>query len=236
MRPAVSLKNLKKDYFLKSETVHALRGVTFDVPQGDYVAIMGPSGCGKSTLLNILGLLDAPSRGSYRFEDREMGELGDTELTQLRGSSIGFVFQSFNLIDDLNVSENVEVGLLYRGLGSAERRRLVGDALEKVGIEHRARHYPSQLSGGQQQRAAIARALVGKPKLLLADEPTGNLDAASGAEVFALMRQMNRESGVAFVMITHDDRLARAADRVLVIEHGLVFETDGSLRPARPDR
>src|SRR5690348_9222697 len=172
----LQLRNVKKIYRTTEVETHALGGITLDVKDGEFVAIMGPSGCGKSTLLNILGLLDSPDDGSYTFYGEEITKHSEKQLTKLRRTGVGFVFQSFNLVEDLNVAENVEVSLLYNGVSGSERRRRVAAALERVGLTHRMKHLPSQLSGGQQQRVAIARALVGEPRLILADEPTGNLD------------------------------------------------------------
>jgi putative ABC transport system ATP-binding protein len=217
----LSLQNISKIYRTTEVETHALSQVSLAVRSGEFLAIMGPSGCGKSTLLNILGLLDNPDSGSYSFFGEEVAKLREKELTRLRRGSVGFVFQSFNLIDDLNVSENVEVSLLYRGMGGAERRRRVTAALERVGLTHRARHLPSQLSGGQQQRVAIARALVGEPKLILADEPTGNLDTENGTAVMDMLTRINR-AGTTVIMVTHSLVHAAAAARTVKLLDGQV--------------
>jgi putative ABC transport system ATP-binding protein len=217
----LSLQNISKIYRTTEVETHALSAVSLAVRTGEFLAIMGPSGCGKSTLLNILGMLDSPDSGSYSFFGEEVATLREKELTRLRRGSVGFVFQSFNLIDDLNVSENVEVSLLYRGMSGAERRRRVSAALERVGLSHRARHLPSQLSGGQQQRVAIARALVGEPKLILADEPTGNLDTENGTAVMDMLTQINR-AGTTVIMVTHSLVHAAAAARTVKLLDGQV--------------
>ncbi len=217
----LSLQNISKIYRTTEVETHALSQVSLVVQPGEFLAIMGPSGCGKSTLLNILGLLDNPDSGSYSFFGEEVAKLREKELTRLRRGSVGFVFQSFNLIDDLNVSENVEVSLLYCGMSGAERRRRVMAALERVGLTHRARHLPSQLSGGQQQRVAIARALVGDPKLILADEPTGNLDTENGTAVMDMLTQINR-AGTTVIMVTHSLVHAALAGRTVKLLDGQV--------------
>ena len=220
----LQLDNLTKTYRTTDVETQALAGVSFEVAAGEFVAVMGPSGCGKSTLLNILGFLDAPSGGSYRIEGEEVASLSEARLTQLRREHVGFVFQSFNLIDDLTVAENVEVSLLYRTSERARRRR-VEEVLEEVGIGHRARHRPQQLSGGQQQRVAIARALVSGPRIILADEPTGNLDSANGAAVMDLLKGAS-EAGTTIVMVTHSPAHAAAADRTIrMLDGRIVSET-----------
>jgi putative ABC transport system ATP-binding protein len=221
----LSLQNISKIYRTTEVETHALSQVSLAVRTGEFLAIMGPSGCGKSTLLNILGLLDSPDSGSYSFFGEEVSQRSEKELTRLRRGSVGFVFQSFNLIDDLNVAENVEVSLLYRGMSGAERRRRVTAALERVGLTHRARHLPSQLSGGQQQRVAIARALVGEPKLILADEPTGNLDTENGTAVMNMLTEINR-AGTTVIMVTHSlVHAAVAARTVKLLDGQVVSET-----------
>jgi putative ABC transport system ATP-binding protein len=221
----LNLQNISKVYRTTEVETHALSQVSLEVRAGEFLAIMGPSGCGKSTLLNILGLLDSPDSGSYAFFGEEVSKLREKELTRLRRGSVGFVFQSFNLIDDLNVAENVEVSLLYRGIGGSERRNRVTAALERVGLTHRARHLPSQLSGGQQQRVAIARALVGEPKLILADEPTGNLDTENGTAVMEMLTQINR-AGTTVIMVTHSlVHAALAARTVKLLDGQVVSET-----------
>lgn len=202
------------------ETV-ALGGVNLKVDKGEFLAIMGPSGCGKSTLLNILGLLDNPSSGSYKLNGKEVGSLKEKDRGQLRKGNVGFVFQSFNLIDEIDVAHNVELPLIYLGLSRAERKKRVAEMLEKVHMSHRSRHLPQQLSGGQQQRVAIARALVTSPGLILADEPTGNLDSKNGKEIMELLSELNRE-GTTIVMVTHSDRDASYAGRVINLFDGAI--------------
>jgi putative ABC transport system ATP-binding protein len=194
-----------------------------EVKKGEYVSISGPSGCGKSTLLAILGLLDTPSDGNYTLNGKPVAGLKMAERARIRNREIGFIFQAFNLIGDLNVYENVELPLTYRGMPSAERKKAVHEALEKVGMAHRIKHYPSQLSGGQQQRVAVARALAGSPSVLLADEPTGNLDSANGEAVMDLMRELHR-NGATICMVTHDPRYARFADRTIRLFDGRIVE------------
>jgi putative ABC transport system ATP-binding protein len=221
----LKLENIAKTYRTTEVETRALDAVSLEVGTGAFVAIMGPSGCGKSTLLNILGLLDSPDRGSYWFFGEDVARYSEQQLTALRRTGVGFVFQSFNLIDDLNVAENVEVALLYRGISRAERRRRVATALERVAIAHRARHLPQQLSGGQQQRVAIARALVAEPKLILADEPTGNLDTENGAAVMNLLAELNA-AGTTIVMVTHSlVHAARAKQSVKLLDGRVVSET-----------
>jgi putative ABC transport system ATP-binding protein len=217
----LTLTDISKVYRTTEVETLALNGVSLTIEAGEFVAIMGPSGCGKSTLMNVLGLLDSPSTGSYGFFGEEVAKLPETRLTQLRRDSIGFVFQSFNLIDDLTVAENVEVALLYRSVAGAERKRRVTEALERVGIAHRARHRPQQLSGGQQQRVAVARALVSEPRLILADEPTGNLDTANGDEVMRLLTEA-AAAGVTVVMVTHSLVHAAIAQRTIKLLDGRV--------------
>jgi putative ABC transport system ATP-binding protein len=217
----LKLEDVSKVYRTSEVETLALNAVSLQIDPGEFVAIMGPSGCGKSTLLNVLGLLDSPSSGAYRFFDKEVAGLPERALTRLRREHIGFVFQSFNLIDDLSVAENVEVALLYRGVNAGERRRRVAEALEKVGMGHRARHRPQQLSGGQQQRVAVARALVSNPRLILADEPTGNLDTANGEEVMRLLTEA-AAAGVTVVMVTHSLVHAAVAQRTVKLLDGRV--------------
>jgi putative ABC transport system ATP-binding protein len=202
---------------------HALSEVHLEIRHGEYVSIAGPSGCGKSTLLSILGLLDTPTHGRYELNGKSIESLGPGERARIRNREIGFVFQSFNLIGDLTVAENVELPLAYRGLSTADRKRRVADALERVSMAHRARHLPGQLSGGQQQRVAVARALVGEPTLMLADEPTGNLDSRNGEQVMELLRDLHR-GGATLVMVTHDPRFSRHADRTVQLFDGRVVE------------
>jgi putative ABC transport system ATP-binding protein len=202
---------------------HALSGVQLDIRTGEYVSIAGPSGCGKSTLLSILGLLDTPSSGSYSLKGNAVANLSFSNRARIRNREIGFIFQSFNLIGDLSVDENVELPLTYRGLGPTERKQFVTEALERVGMAHRAKHLPSQLSGGQQQRVAVARALAGKPAILLADEPTGNLDSRNGEAVMDLLRELH-SAGATICMVTHDARFAEHADRTVHLFDGHIVE------------
>ena len=224
--PADSLIHLncvKKIFYTDEVETHALAGIHMDIKKGEYVAIAGPSGCGKSTLLSILGLLDSPTEGEYWLNGQSVAELPLSARARTRNREIGFIFQSFNLIGDLTVSENVELPLTYRGLKASERRDRVGAALEKVGMAHRAKHLPSQLSGGQQQRVAVARAVAGQPSILLADEPTGNLDSRNGESVMELLRELHRE-GATICMVTHDPRYARHADRGIHLFDGQIVE------------
>jgi putative ABC transport system ATP-binding protein len=217
----LKLEDISKVYRAAEVETLALAGVSLQIDPGEFVAIMGPSGCGKSTLLNLLGLLDSPTGGAYWFFGEDVAGQSEAQLTKLRREHIGFVFQSFNLIDDLTVAENVEVALLYRGVGASERKRRVAEALERVGIAHRARHRPQQLSGGQQQRVAVARALVSEPKLILADEPTGNLDTANGDEVMGLLTDA-AAAGVTVIMVTHSLVHAAVAQRTIKLLDGRV--------------
>ena len=210
--PLLRLDGVTKVFLTDEVETHALAGIHLDINQGEYVSIAGPSGCGKSTLLSILGLLDSPSDGNYWLNGKPVQGLNMSERARIRNREIGFIFQSFNLIGDLTVYENVELPLTYRGMSSAERKQRVNAALEKVGMAHRAKHLPSQLSGGQQQRVAVARAVAGEPLILLADEPTGNLDSTNGEAVMDLLRELHR-GGATICMVTHDPRFARHADR-----------------------
>ena len=210
----IQLNDIKKIFRTEEVETFALNGVGLEVKEGEFVAIMGPSGCGKSTLLNILGLLDNPSEGTYRLNGRDVSTLKEDERTELRKGCIGFVFQSFNLIDELNVYENVELPLLYMGVASKERKQRVMDVLRRVNMSHRSKHFPNQLSGGQQQRAAIARAVISRPKLILADEPTGNLDSKNGLEVMNLLAKLHEE-GTTIVMVTHSRHDAGFADCIV---------------------
>jgi putative ABC transport system ATP-binding protein len=221
----LKVEQLSKIYRTSEVETQALQEVSFDIGKGEFVAIMGPSGCGKSTLLNVLGLLDNPDAGSYWFDGKNLAGLPERELTDMRRRSMGFIFQNFNLIDDLTVEANVEVGLLYRGVGAAHRRKRVKEALEKVGLSHRARHLPKQLSGGQQQRVAVTRALVSAPQLVLADEPTGNLDTANGEAIMTLLGDLVR-AGTTVIMVTHSKVHAAAANRTLhMLDGRLVSDT-----------
>jgi len=217
----IKTNDLTKIFRTEEVETTALNKVTLNVKEGEYVAVMGPSGCGKSTLLNILGLLDNPSSGSYIFNGTEVANLKERDRTIFRKGNIGFVFQSFNLIDELNVYENVELPLIYLKMKSADRKKSVEDVLERMKIGHRAKHFPQQLSGGQQQRVAIARAVVANPKLILADEPTGNLDSKNGIEVINLLTELNKE-GTTIIMVTHSDRDAGYAHRVVNLFDGQV--------------
>ena len=217
-------ENLRKVFSTDVVETHALNGVDISIHDGEFVAIMGPSGCGKSTLLNILGMLDTPSDGTYWLDGREVSQLKEDDRTAYRRGKIGFVFQSFNLIEELNVTENVGLPLGYLGIKGEERKKRVAETLERMGISHRAGHYPNQLSGGQQQRVAIARAVVCKPGLILADEPTGNLDSKNGKEVMELLRELNRE-GTTVVMVTHSQRDASYADRIINLFDGQIVDS-----------
>jgi putative ABC transport system ATP-binding protein len=219
----IHLDGVTKVFYTDEVETHALSGIHLDIHRGEYVSIAGPSGCGKSTLLSILGLLDTPTDGAYMLNAKPVAKLSLAERARIRNREVGFIFQSFNLIGDLTVFENVELPLTYRGMKSAERRTRVTEALEKVGMAHRAKHLPSQLSGGQQQRVAVARALVGDPLILLADEPTGNLDSKNGEAVMTLLQDLHR-SGATICMVTHDSRFARHADRTVHLFDGRIVE------------
>jgi putative ABC transport system ATP-binding protein len=228
----ISLEGVTKVFYTDEVETHALSGIHLEIRNGEYVSIEGPSGCGKSTLLSIIGLLDSPTDGKYSLNGSSVEELNLSDRARIRNREVGFIFQSFNLIGDLNVYENVELPLTYRGMASAERKQRVLEALEKVGMSHRMKHYPAQLSGGQQQRVAVARALGGKPSILLADEPTGNLDSKNGEAVMNLLRSLHRE-GATICMVTHDPRYARSADRSIHLFDGrIVEETEGEHAPA----
>ena len=217
----IKIENLSKVFRTEEVETVAVNGVNLQVSEGEFVAIMGPSGCGKSTLLNTLGLLDNPTSGSYQLLGTEVADLQEKQRTRLRKGVIGFVFQSFNLIDELNVFENVELPLTYLGVKASERKRMVNDMLKRMNISHRAKHFPQQLSGGQQQRVAIARAVITNPKLILADEPTGNLDSKNGQEVMNLLTELNQE-GTTVVMVTHSKRDASYAHRIVHLFDGSV--------------
>jgi len=220
-QPLIRLEGITKVFYTDEIETHALSGVHLELRQGEYIAIAGPSGSGKSTLLAIIGLLDSPSDGTYTLKDKSVAKLDIDDRARIRNREIGFIFQSFNLIGDLTVYENVELPLTYRGMSASERKTRVQSALERVGMGHRVRHYPSQLSGGQQQRVAVARALAGSPAILLADEPTGNLDSRNAEAVMDLLRDLHRE-GATICMVTHDPRFARHADRELHLFDGKV--------------
>lgn len=219
------LDAVKKVFYTDEVETHALSGIHIEINKGEFVSIAGPSGCGKSTLLSILGLLDSPSDGEYLLNNKPVQGLSLSDRARIRNREIGFIFQSFNLIGDLSVYENVELPLTYRGMSAAERKQRVNAALEKVGMAHRAKHLPSQLSGGQQQRVAVARAVVGDPLILLADEPTGNLDSTNGDAVMELLRELHR-NGATICMVTHDHRFARHADRSIHLFDGRVVEEE----------
>jgi putative ABC transport system ATP-binding protein len=219
----IKLDSVTKVFVTDEVETHALAGIHLDIHRGEYVSIAGPSGCGKSTLLAILGLLDTPSDGLYTLNKQPVANLKMQERARIRNREIGFIFQAFNLIGDLNVYENVELPLTYRGMPSSERKKAVMEALEKVGMSHRVKHYPSQLSGGQQQRVAVARALAGSPSVLLADEPTGNLDSVNGEAVMGLLKELHR-NGATICMVTHDPRYASFADRTIHMFDGRIVE------------
>ena len=217
----IKIENIKKVFRTEDVETWALREVSLEVKEGEFVAIMGPSGCGKSTLLNILGLLSSPSEGTYMLDGKDVSTLSESDRIKLRKGALGFVFQSFNLIDELNVSENIELPLLYMGVSAKERKEAVKAVIDRVAMGHRAKHFPAQLSGGQQQRVAIARAVISNPKLILADEPTGNLDSKNGREVMELLKELHRE-GTTIVMVTHSQRDASYADRVVNLFDGQI--------------
>ena len=217
----IKVSNLSKVFRTEEIETTALNGVSFEIKDGEFVAIMGPSGCGKSTLLNILGLLDNPTEGSYLFGDSEVAKLKEKERTRFRKGNIGFIFQSFNLIDELNVYDNIELPLRYLDIPAAERKQKVTEMMKRMNISHRAKHFPQQLSGGQQQRVAIARACVANPKLILADEPTGNLDSKNGREVMQLLQELNQE-GATIVMVTHSQKDAAMAQRTIDLFDGKI--------------
>lgn len=220
----IKTDSISKVFRTEEVETHALVDVTLDVKKGEFVAIMGPSGCGKSTLLNILGLLDKPTTGGYVLDGTDMTVLSDQERNVYRRGTLGFIFQSFNLIDELTVEENIELPLLYMKVPASERKHRIEDALKRMDMVHRSKHFPSQLSGGQQQRTAIARAIVMQPKLILADEPTGNLDSKNGQEVMMLLRELHKE-GTTIVMVTHSARDASYADRIVNLFDGRVMDT-----------
>ncbi len=223
----IQIKDLTKVFRTEEVETRALNGIDVHVDKGEFIAIMGPSGCGKSTLLNILGLLDNPSSGQYLLDGKEVGNLKEKERTQARKGNIGFVFQSFNLIEEMTVAENVELPLVYLKIKAAERKKRVEDTLKKMNISHRANHFPNQLSGGQQQRVAIARAVIANPKLILADEPTGNLDSKNGKDVMDLLTELNQE-GATIVMVTHSQHDASFAHRIINLFDGqIVTEVEG---------
>lgn len=217
----IRLKNIEKVYRTDTVETLALNNISIDISKGEFLSIMGPSGCGKSTLLNIMGLLDAPTKGEVKIDEQKTGQLSDKNLAGFRNKKLGFIFQSYHLINDLKVLDNVELPLLYRKLSAKERRRLASEALEKVGLSNRIKHFPTQLSGGQKQRVAIARAIVGAPEIILADEPTGNLDSAMGNDIMDILLHLNKTEGTTIVMVTHDENMANKT-------HQLVRLFDGS--------
>jgi len=221
----LKMQDLSKIYRTGTVETHALNRINLEVGESEFVSIMGPSGCGKTTFLNIAGLLDSFDRGSYHLDGRDVSKLADSEMSRIRNRKIGFIFQSFNLIPDLNVYDNVDVPLRYRGMPSADRKQLILESIETVGLTARMRHFPSQLSGGQQQRVAIARALVGSPRLILADEPTGNLDSRMAGDIMDLLQQINDE-GTTIIMVTHDSSLAERAGRTIRLLDGQVVDEE----------
>ncbi|WP_338359615.1 ABC transporter ATP-binding protein [Yeosuana marina] len=228
----IKLKNLTKVYRTEELESTALNQISFEINQGEFVSIMGPSGCGKSTLLNILGLLDKPESGSYEFLGKEIAQYNEKQRSEIRKKNIGFIFQNFNLIDELTVFENIELPLIYNKISASERKKRVDDIIEKIGIAHRSNHYPQQLSGGQQQRVAVARALITNPSLILADEPTGNLDTSHGNEVMDLLCKLN-ESGTTIIMVTHSAHDASFSSRTINLLDGkIVSEKESKLSQA----
>lgn len=225
----ITIEKLSKVYRTKDVQTTALNQVDLSIKKGEFLAIMGPSGCGKSTLLNILGLLDFSTSGSYKFNDLETTSLSERKKSDVRKQNIGFIFQNFNLIDELTVYENIELPLIYNGVSSSERKKRVEEIMEKINIRHRAKHYPQQLSGGQQQRVAVARALVTKPKLILADEPTGNLDSTNGNEVMNLLAELHRE-GSTIVMVTHSSYDASFSSRIVNMKDGEIFNEEHAVK------
>lgn len=216
----IKLQNISKIYKTKNIETTALNDISLNIPAGEFLSIMGPSGCGKSTLLNIIGLLDDPSEGSLLVGGNDLNNYSGKDLAKFRNEQLGFIFQSFHLIPDLRVLDNVELPLLYRSVSGKERKRLAAQALESVGLANRKSHFPNQLSGGQKQRVAIARAIVGNPKIILADEPTGNLDSVMGDEVMDILIKLNKDNGTTIVMVTHDERMAKKTDRLVRLYDG----------------
>ena len=216
----VNLNNIKKVYRTDTVETQALNNITMDIPKGEFLSIMGPSGCGKSTLLNIIGLLDKPSAGSFKIDGQTTEKLSDKELAYFRNQKLGFIFQSYHLINDLKVADNVQLPLLYRSSTGKERSNLASEALEKVGLSNRMKHFPTQLSGGQKQRVAIARAIVGKPEIILADEPTGNLDSNMGNEIMDILLELNKRDGTTIIMVTHDENMAKKTHRLVRLFDG----------------
>jgi putative ABC transport system ATP-binding protein len=231
----IRLEGVSKVFYTEEVETHALSSIHLDIMEGEYLAIAGPSGCGKTTLLSILGLLDSPTEGNYTLNGQPVANLTPSDRARIRNREIGFIFQAFNLIGDLTVKENVELPLTYRGMPGGERAKRVQEALEKVGMSHRMNHYPSQLSGGQQQRVAVARAIAGNPAVLLADEPTGNLDSVNGEQVMGLLQELHRE-GATIVMVTHDPRYAEHAERSVHLFDGQVVRDERSAVAAELER
>lgn len=221
----IQMEDIKKVFVTEEVETHALAGIHLEIEEGEYLAVSGPSGCGKSTLLSLMGLLDTPSEGTYLLNGQSVEDLSISQRARIRNREIGFIFQSFNLIGDLTVYENVELPLTYRGLSSSERKKRTLEALEKVGMTHRMKHYPAQLSGGQQQRIAVARAVAGNPSILLADEPTGNLDSHNGEAVMELLADLHRE-GATICMVTHDPRYAKHAERTIHLFDGCIVDEE----------
>jgi putative ABC transport system ATP-binding protein len=216
----IKLRNIEKVYRTDTVETSALHNITLEIPKGEFLSIMGPSGCGKSTLLNIMGLLDAPTKGEVQIDGQKTGNFSDKQMARFRNKKIGFIFQSYHLINDLKVVDNVELPLLYRSSSAKERNSLATSALGKVGLGHRVKHFPNQLSGGQKQRVAIARAMVGKPEVILADEPTGNLDSAMGNEIMDLLLEINKKEGTTIIMVTHDENMAKRTHRLVRLFDG----------------
>src|SRR3984885_1808398 len=216
----IRLQNIEKVYRTSTVETLALNSINLEIAKGEFLSIMGPSGCGKSTLLNIIGLLDAPSKGHVKIDNQNTDHFKDKQLAHFRNQKLGFIFQSYHLINDLQVLDNVELPLLYRATTAKERRRLASEALEKVGLANRMKHFPTQLSGGQKQRVAIARAIVGRPEIILADEPTGNLDSAMGNEIMDILLQLNKNEGTTIVMVTHDENMAHKTHRLVRLFDG----------------
>jgi putative ABC transport system ATP-binding protein len=216
----IRLQNIQKVYRTDTIETLALSSISLDIEKGEFLSIMGPSGCGKSTLLNIMGLLDAPTKGDLKIDEQKLNHFSDKQLAQFRNKKLGFIFQSYHLINDLKVLDNVELPLLYRSSSEKERKQLASEALEKVGLSNRVKHFPTQLSGGQKQRVAIARAIVGKPEIILADEPTGNLDSAMGNEVMDILLHLNKTEGTTIVMVTHDENMAKKTHRLVRLFDG----------------
>jgi putative ABC transport system ATP-binding protein len=227
----IRMQNIRKVYRTEHVETHALAGLTVDVADGEFVSVMGPSGSGKTTFLNVAGLLDTFEEGSYHLGGTDVSRMSDREMSRVRNQKIGFIFQSFNLIPDLDVFDNVDVPLRYRGMGGRDRKRAIEEALDIVGLSARIHHHPSQLSGGQQQRVAVARALVGTPQLILADEPTGNLDTAMANEIMDLLEKIN-QMGTTVVVVTHDPEMAARADRQIYVLDGRLIDVDSQERPA----